>query len=284
MKVKYLNPPRPGQIDLAQPVDWSNPQARGLVAYYPLWLTGSQIAFDMARRLRTIQESGDYPSVSTDATFGRALSFNGSSDRLISTDTPYIFRGYTFSVWFNSTSSTTQQTMFGKGSVDGTEALMYLGLVGDAAGDPVRMGVYDGANSSAANTTTAYPTNQWALATGAVNANGSTVAWLNGGSKGTDATATNEPAGTVMFMGLRYWNSSFDRYFAGKLGEVRVYNRVLSDNEVYNLWQPTTRWSMLRTLTGRRTFYVPAAATDPEANLIGGKLIRGGLLRRRLVA
>jgi hypothetical protein len=33
-KWQYTNPPRLDQIDLSNPIDWSNPQARGLVHYW----------------------------------------------------------------------------------------------------------------------------------------------------------------------------------------------------------------------------------------------------------
>ena len=42
-------------------------------------------------------------------------------------------------------------------------------------------------------------------------------------------------------------------------GPMLCHNRVLSDAEVFSLWNPATRFAHLRTLTGRRTFYVPAA-------------------------
>jgi len=254
------SPPRPDQIDLAQPVDWSHPQSRGLVAYYPFWLASSVVAAasDLALRRHPITDSGDYPSVVGDGTFGRSALYNGSSDRLSKITTPFFNRGCTISAWFNSTSSTTRQVLFGKSSHATSTAIMSLDLMGDTAGDPVRMGVYDGSNASAAQSTQAYPSGQWALATGAVNANGSTIAWLNGSAKGADVSITNEPAATVMSIGMLYWGGSFSRYFAGRLGEIRVYNRVLSDLEVHNLWHPSRRWGMLRTLSTRRVFIVPA--------------------------
>ena len=74
------SPPRLDQIDLAQPIDWSSPSAKGLRFWVPGWLARSPgMARDYAGR-RPVTPDG--VSVINDETMGRCLDFDGYTDRL----------------------------------------------------------------------------------------------------------------------------------------------------------------------------------------------------------
>lgn len=281
MKVQYLNPPRPDQIDLAQPIDWQHPQARGLVAYYPLWLGASVLdsARDRAFGRYPVNESLSYPSITGDGTFGRAVLFNGSSSSLVHS-AAFVNRGCTLSAWIYPTNATAAHSIVTVGNTLLSGQVMSLRARGDVSGDPLQMAAYDGITLTSSNSSTGYSLNSWQLATGVLNANGSSAVYRNGASKGTHAAAVN----ALEFLnstaiGYQNNDATLQRYFAGRMGEVRVYGRVLSDAEVYNLWHPARRWGMLRTLTGRRVFYVPAAGPSFKPYWIRrqSQLIAGGV-------
>lgn len=93
----------------------------------------------------------------------------------------------------------------------------------------------------------------WYHGAGVFAANNSTAAFLNGGGKGTNGSTANAPSGLdkVIVGALR---STIDAYsFDGKLAHCCIWNRALSDAEVWALYDPATRWDLYYPL-GRKVW------------------------------
>ena len=133
----HPNPPRPDQIDLARPIDWSHPQARGLVAYWPFWLARSisQAYLDRALGRYAMNAGSSDPSLALDPAFGPVASFNGSSNYLLH-NAAFLNRGCTMCGWVNSDYAGSRQSVAftAKATAGGTDNLIGLALAGDVAG------------------------------------------------------------------------------------------------------------------------------------------------------
>lgn len=254
------NPPRPDQIDLAQPVDWSNPQARGLAAYYPFFLFASPAsARDMPLRRYVLTPYGS-PTMVADGEFGKAgRLIDTSSQYYYNASTPVAGVPFTLAGWFKPSRTTGLENVAELYS--GTKEGHYLCFNGSVAGDPVSAASIAGGSYLTADTSTGFVADRWQHACGVWASATSRSAYLNGGGKGTNS-GNNNPALASQLVGA-YYDGTTAIFANGRLGEVRIYNRALTDAEVYNLWHPSTRWAMLRTVSRRRVFVLPTATTSP---------------------
>ena len=257
------NPPRPDQVDLAQPVDWSHPQARGLAAWWPFWLYGAlQSMTDMALRRYAVTPLGS-PTLVRDATFPAAVLGNGSNAAM---DGPYGGYGQvpiTLSVWMKASNfanynyglslgKTSGYGVFGVGSEQTTGKALFYEEHSDGTG-------------KLAASTAAMTAGTWNLSAGVADTSTTCAVYLNGTNKGTQSNSlTVSPSGlTRASVDGLWYRGSFLYLGACATADARVYNRALSDAEMYNLWHPGRRWGMIRTLTGRRTIWLAPAGPSP---------------------
>jgi hypothetical protein len=159
-----------------------------------------------------------------------SVVLNGSSQRLYAAAVPGVDCPYTISVWFKSTSASAKQEtacLYNTALTRGYE----LFAEGAVAGDPVRGAQHlSGANFS--NTTTGYNTNVWQHACFVVTSLSSRAVFLNGGSKGTNTAAVSAST-NINTVGVGAISTFY--YFAGKLAEVALWNKALSDAQVASL-------------------------------------------------
>jgi len=74
-----------------------------------------------------------------------------------------------------------------------------------------------------------------------------------------NAAHTTASSTTLEFLNFGYqWDPVVNKLIA-IWDELRVYDRALSDAEVWSLYDPQTRWDLY--WQRRRTFFLPAAAT-----------------------
>lgn len=259
MKVQYLNPPKPDQIDLAQPIDWQHPQARGL-AHHWLASASSGVLRDVKGRRNaipvggaTIRAVGGWPALATGS---------GAYAYVASPWTNYATELMTISCWFYETS---QAATLGVLSIANTATSGGPTWLIQANSGTLRY--YDGGYSTVGT----IPANKWHHVA---------IAWVGGTVmkvyfNGVFVDNQTSPQAQSYL----YFGSGYNGQLRGGLADVRYYNRPLDASEIYNLWHPGRRWGMLRTLTGRRVFTVPAAgpAFKPYWIRRPSQLIAGGL-------
>lgn len=135
----------------------------------------------------------------------------------------------TLAGWFYSDDAAAEQVIVSV--ADSATSANYHVLVahGGLGGDPVT------ARSRAANGTaqssTGYSINTWHHACGVFTAADDRAAFIDGGSKGTDATSSADTGFDAMSIG-RVGDSSPSDYFSGRIAEVGIWDVALSDAEV----------------------------------------------------
>ncbi len=116
-----------------------------------------------------------------------------------------------------------------------------------AAGASVVFNV--GQNVNFSTTYTGYSLNTWYfLCVSWDGVNGKT--WVNGSPDNTVAyTGVPGAASKATQLGRQLWQNGYaTAYMNGLLADVRLYERVLNDDEVWQMWDPLTRWDLYQLL------------------------------------
>ncbi len=199
-----------------------------------------------------------------------ARDFNGSSDRLEADTAALTVEPLTFACWFNTDSNTVEEILMYIGDKDSAD-LNYWALLlkGDTAGDPVRAKAASGSASSAASTSTGFSTATWQHACAVFASATDRRAFINGGSKGTNATSRTPGATPDRTSIGRYGDSTPSNYYDGRIAEAAIWNVALTDNEVQMLAQGV---SPLFVRTASLVSYWPIGRGSPE-NSFGGDVL-----------
>jgi hypothetical protein len=253
----------------------NSPQAKGLVAWWPP--LGSQ-----GRPLRDLSGYGDnmaFPGgtanpVWTPSEMGYVLSYDGSDDYLsVSSDHLNLTGTVTLSAWVTSSRAwdwnngayigilarnTVYDNGFGLHMYEDPvleETAIYMWTRGATFGE------------IGWNVEAFWATNTWYHVVGVYDGTNSYV-YVNGLLRNSGATPTpTSTAGDSTWIG-REANASAAEW-PGLIGDTRVYDRVLSANEVYALWAPDTRFELYQPV--RRVWGVrvaaAAAAAEPIAHI-----------------
>jgi len=230
-------------------------QARGLVAWWVMQPT-DDLRNSALRPFPNMTLTGDIVYV-PDPEMGIVAEFDGTTDYFVNTSN-LIVTGVPFSMtgWYRTTSDSTTQSVCNVADFAGGSNQMGLDLSGTESGDPVR--AYSQAGSFAASSLQGYTINTWEHIAGVWASATSRVVSLNGVG-GTPNTTNLTPAGLDnTSVGMKR-DDSADGDFSGRLADVRVYNRALSDAEVAALYAPATRWDLYQPLRQRVFISVPAA-------------------------
>jgi fibronectin type 3 domain-containing protein len=199
--------------------------APGLVAAY---------AFDEGSGLTTADASGNAntgtisgATWTTSGKFGKALSFNGSSNRVDIGDatTLDLTAGMTVEAWVYPTSLSGWRTVILKETSNG---LAYALYAYDNAPRPATY-INTGGNDLSAAGTTGIPVNTWTHLAATYDATTLRL-FVNGTQVGTRAIS-----GSIVVSGspLRIGgNALWGEYFTGRIDEARIYNRALSQAEI----------------------------------------------------
>ena len=163
----------------------------------------------------------------TSGKYGNALSFNGTSSRVNINDASSLdlSTGMTLEAWVYPTSSTGWRTVLLK-EIPGD--LSYGIYAFDDASRPVAY-IYVGGSEISAQGTASIPLNTWThLAT---TYDGATLRlFVNGSQVGSRAISG---AISVSTSPLRIGgNAIWGEYFSGRIDEVRIYNRALTQTEI----------------------------------------------------
>lgn len=142
---------------------------------------------------------------------------------------------FSVAVWFKSTSDSAFQAAWGEAYQANTFDFWRLDVRGNAGGDPI--GCYvrrDGVANAV--TSTGYTANQWHHALFIEAGSQDHRIYIDGGSEGTDTSNDQTPANVdKMSIGALAYNGGWANFFAGKLGEVAIWNVVLTNQEKTDL-------------------------------------------------
>lgn len=137
---------------------------------------------------------------------------------------------FTMAAWVRSNSITVNQTVISiSDDTVGTQQ-HGLELAGTVAGDPVRAFSVAG-TAQRATTTTGFSASTWHHAAGVFTSATDRAAFIDGGSKGTNATS-RAPSGLNATDLGRNGDSTPDGFFDGSIAEAAVWNVALTDAEI----------------------------------------------------
>lgn len=170
------------------------------------------------------------PQLVPDDTFCSCLSLNGTSSYValpaaVASD---FLLGFTFEAWVFYTAFNNMSRIFDFGNGPNSDNLLLanLGTTGN-----LFMRVYNGAAFSELRVDGKLKLNEWMHLACTVSASGAVVLYVNGQQVGA-GTGQALPGLTrhLNYLGKSHWAG--DEYFRGKFAGTRVYNRVLSADEI----------------------------------------------------
>ncbi|HEY6730298.1 MAG TPA: LamG-like jellyroll fold domain-containing protein [Solirubrobacterales bacterium] len=202
----------------------SAPPVTGLVLGYGFEETSGSTANDVS----TLKNNGTINGATSTASgkFGRALSFDGTNDRVDVPDAASLdlTNAMTLEAWVKPTTNASWRTVMLKER--GTNDLVYA--LYSSNGSKPRAENFTGAENTAAGTA-ALALNAWSHL--AATYDGTNLRfYVNGVLVTTKATSGSMPntANPLRIGGNAVWGE----YFSGLIDEVRIYNRVLSATEI----------------------------------------------------
>lgn len=237
-----------------------SPLARGLVAWWPMGDAGLSYVPDRAGISHLTP--GTRPGAATILDDGHpALTFASASSQYLGVTLPTGSTGFSAGAWFKTTTTAAQQWIIGCGT---SSTVQYWGLA--VANDGNLRAQVDGQTTvpNAAIATIATSAN--VLHHGLlVSASTTSTRVYQNGVRGTDAATNIGPNAPnqrgIIEVGALFYNSSRGSYFSGSIGELQLWNRILTDDDARLLSQHRFElWYPLRS----RKWIVGAAATAPN--------------------
>lgn len=160
---------------------------------------------------------------------GNCYEFNGSTEYLSLASAPVTTEPFTISAIIEPDSASNHGGVVG---IRGSSSLHdhSLSARGDQTGDQIWAECTDaGPGYSRAQSTTGYSVNTWHHVVASFMADNSKAAYIDGGSKGTDATSETITGLNQTTIGRRLRYGASTKYFDGKIDEIRLYDGTLSD-------------------------------------------------------
>ncbi len=216
-------------------------QAHGLVAWYsfPPWQDDA-LDFAAGQQYRLTRNG---PVWVADPEMGMVPEFDDAASQYFESNViPIAGYPFTVAVWGRPDDVTIAQAAWWSGDKDVANVYFELGFDGVTAGDPA---FFRARNTTIrdAQSTTAFVANVWQHICGVAVSATDRAVFLNAGSKGTSTLSVTAGALDRTTVG-RAGDSTPDTYMSGRIADVRVYNRALSDPEVAALYDPRQRWDL----------------------------------------
>ncbi len=216
------------------------------------------------------------------SSFGfRVHNFTQASSERLVLDRPLVLRRpLTMAGWFNSNTDTNGgQTIMSAGRDDATQDLVRMTLQDNQGGSPLRIRVMDdgSASQNSVDVSTDDEFGVWHLGVAVLHSDGSIDGYFDGTGKKSDSTNTPDPLFENFAIGVRVEDTPI-QHFGGSIGPCFAWNKALNEQEVFNLWHPSTRWDLYHEL-GQKVFSfgtsVPRRIVGPRASTkIRDKLIK----------
>jgi hypothetical protein len=191
---------------------------------------------------------------------------------VVTASSPITAVGFTMACWYNPVSVSSTRDLISIANSGNTTD--YFNLQQNSTG-AVRVRSADSTTQSSAVTATTATANTWQLAVGVIAATNSRTAYLNGTGKGTSSTSRSTTGVNRIGIGANV-GSTPASFFGGNISNVCIWDRVLSDEEIYLLYNPATRWCLYDT---SRVFFL-AGATQYNSN-VSGTLTSGGAILKQ---
>lgn len=234
-------------------------QAVGLTGWYPLL----PLPYDLSPggRGALTSTSGTVSQGASGMIGGLTLEVAGAG-AMYSDATPVAGRPCTIAAWAMTTSDSTTQDIVSltANPASGGAERIALQFGGNVAGDPVRALSQTNAGSAAAAVTSrAYSIGVYHHCCAVHAAQNSRAAYIDGGSKGTNTTnnVVTQPV-TRVTVAACWLSSALAAQLSGHVAEVRLYSRALTDADVWELYDPATRWDLYWQPSTRSFFDVSA--------------------------
>lgn len=254
-------------------------QARGLVGWWPMQPIGaapgtaSPVIDHSINHNRGTLDAG-IPGYTTTQFGGSGVYFGddgtGSRGIILSNLNPLLTSSVTVCCWVYRTGPLNNQHVISR-----HPAWFLAGNSG--APNNLRFGLSTGTQTSIGIVSVASKT--WALFSGRYD--GANIAIFKNGISQASTTKTGvmSSSGSMRIGG--YWNSdSFE--WPGVLFDARIYNRALTNNEIWSIYDPATRWDLYYEL-GRKTYHFLAPSTI-SGRIMSSLVSAGGLAGRGGIA
>lgn len=185
----------------------------------------------------------NFASISSARIIGRlrqALTFDGSNDRVNQTITTNLSNSFTVSAWVYPTKSSTG--VFSVQCIVSSEVASYsnywfcLGPF-DNSGLKMHFGLYEGTNNPLATNPTVITLNRWVHVVGVRDVTSDTVnLYVNGILvNSVNDTITSVPTYSDFNIGGQL--NVANRFFGGRIDDVRLYSRALTGGEINALYR-----------------------------------------------
>lgn len=279
-------------VNWSSPINWNHPLNRGLVGWWmvvPHW-TGGTIWRDLTGLrhgvLTLMDPIADWAGPGDRTGSWGGLDFDGSDDSVSISETTKILASLTNSTviarvnFSDSTGPANGGTIYSERS----EATSIWKVMVSQSANTLDFVHRDSAGNLTFVTGAISITQR--DVTVAMTKNGTSVQlYIDGVADGTPSTLNGNDTLTVSQVWIGQDAADSGSIFTGPIDFVRIYDRTLSAVEITKVTQYSKQfWPGLLNRRGRREVVVVAGG-DPEGSLVGGKLIRGGILTHgRLVA
>lgn len=222
-------------------VNQDHPLNQGLVAWWPLIQFSPQVLYDVvAARHLTAAPAGGIPFSGSD---------KGTSANLLNTVPDYysaalVDIGYspshplTLTCWYRPGSLSLDQPPIGLASTINSTSTSHwcICFKGSTAGDYVNARISTGAGAVASISAASFVLNTWYHAVAVYISNTSRFLYLDGVIS-PESTSDRNPAASVAYVSVG--NVRNDFICTGRIADVSIYNRALSQTEVLGLYQST---------------------------------------------
>lgn len=240
-------------------------QAVGLRAWWPLGEGAGATAFD-----ETVGTARNLSFVNGPAWAGAGPGVGGNAVKFVSASSQYLLLSsavltavpVTLACWFRTDNTGAIQCPLALDLTTGVNNNQFRLLFSTVFQASAQATATTGTAQSAA----AVQADRWHHGCGVFAAANSRAAFLDGRDKGTNTTSVTPSGINSAQVGTRFSAGARTNYMSGLIADARVYNRALSDAEVYALYDPRSRWELYYPL-GRRTYSFPVAGASP---LTGG--------------
>lgn len=226
----------------------NSPQAKGLVAWWPTLASVGNTLRDLAGR----GYNGVFTGTVADPTLvrgvmGAALYFDKANDYLVVGPSGLSngWQAISLSVWFRlwrfSDSDDYSGILYNSTAASDTQM---AGLsLHTAASALLRFDVGNGTTYRSVHTSGGVTVGPWYHAAGVWRSGDPPKIYLNGvGTTGSSSLSGSLTVASAYYLG---WDAvRAIRKLPGYIAEARIYDCVLSDSQVWQLWDPATRWDL----------------------------------------
>lgn len=224
-------------------INLASPQARGLVCWLPL--PGPRRGGYLDRAQRRTYTPNNGPVWTADGWFGESLLLDDVANQYLSVSGIPV-AGYPLTVvgWFRSDDITTNQGIVALSNTASSDLIWIRANSGPAA---IRLAVVVSGAVDGVNSTANWTDGAWNMACGVLASATDRAVFVNGRFKGTDTSSAAFPSSAnLTTVGAVVDAGSVGIKLSGKVADVRIYNRALSDAEVWGLYDPATRFDLYR--------------------------------------